>query len=72
MKNKNELKIKKNNPTIFPLGFFVGELDGEIVVIEFIDTTQDNEVSIINSFALTVKKARELSEALISACDNND
>jgi hypothetical protein len=71
MKN-SKIKSIKNHPTIFPLGFSVGRADGDILIVEFMDRNSNEEVTIINSFALTIKKAKELSEALISACDDNE
>lgn len=72
MKQRSDIRPKKNHPTIFPLGFSVGKLDSDILVVEFVDSNSSNELTIINSFALTEKKAKELSEALLSAFDGND
>lgn len=73
MKNENgKDKPIKNHPTIFPLGFSVGKLDGDILIVEFVDSNSNGELTTINSFALTIKKAKELSEALTLACNDNE
>ncbi len=59
----------KKHPTIFPLGFSVGRTADDIVIIEFIDSNS-GELTIINSFALPAKKAKELSDGLIGACED--
>lgn len=63
-----EPKIKKDIPTIFPVGFGISQVEGEsgVVILEFLDRTSNrrDQLAVIGSFALTREKASELVNAL--------
>lgn len=67
----NEEMIRKDKPTIFPLGFGVSDVEnGAVVIIDFFDKTLGREgadLQIIESIAITKNKAKELIKALEDA-----
>lgn len=68
-KNKQlDSLVRKVKPTIFPLGFGVEKLENDIILIEFIDKSselnKENSYVIIESIAMSKKRAIELKEAL--------
>lgn len=59
--------VMKNVPTYFPFGFSIGKVeDGHVFLVEFYDNTrgENDNLSVIGSFALTATKAKELADAL--------
>ena len=60
--------LNKLAPTIFPLGFGIGQADdGSILMIEFYDNNRGDsgDLTVIGSFALTAKKATDLAKAIL-------
>ena len=74
MSNSNKktgAEVIKTKPTIFPLGFSISQVEGSLIVINFIDNL-NRETTIIESIALPKDKAAQLSKALIEAIDNGN
>jgi hypothetical protein len=61
--------ITKTKPTIFPLGFTVSQVEGSLVVVDFIDRL-NGATTILESIALPKERAAQLSAALIEAIEN--
>jgi hypothetical protein len=67
--------VKKPAPTIFPLGFGIGQAeDGNILIVEFYDNSraEPGELTVIGSYALTAKKASDLARAIIDQASNQE
>jgi hypothetical protein len=59
----------KTKPTVFPLGFAIGQVESDVIVIDFIDEFNGAQ-TIIESIALPMNKAAELANALAQATKN--
>lgn len=66
---KTKIEVIKTKPTIFPLGFFISQVESSLLVINFIDNI-NGETTILESIALPKERAVQLSEALIEAIEN--
>jgi len=62
-------EIIKTKPTVFPLGFTVSQVENSFVVIDFIDNLNGRH-TIIESVALPLEKANQLSQAITEATEN--
>ncbi len=69
MNKKSDNEIMKTKPTIFPLGFSVGQVENSLVIIDFIDVLNGKR-TIIESIVLPMEKAEQLSAALIGTIQN--
>lgn len=63
-------EIIKTQPTVFPLGFSVSQVENSLVVVDFIDILNGRH-TIIKSIALPLEKANQLSEALAEAANGS-
>lgn len=66
----SDKKIEKNqlsrpHPPVMPMGFRAG-ISNEVMVIDFIDTPNNNEAVIFSSIVLTKETAKNLLESLAS------
>lgn len=61
----------KSKPTILPMGFAVGQVEDELIVIDFIDEFS-GQPAIIESIAMPKSKAMRLSNALAKAVKGED
>ena len=61
--------MKKSCRTIFPLGMGVQKVEGSVIILNFLDTSDDDneDVEIVASIAMPEGKARKLVEALNEA-----
>ncbi len=67
--------VMKHCHTIFPMGFGVQKIDNSVIVVNFVDTTeeeQQEQVDIIASIAMTEERAKKLIEALEEAVQETD
>lgn len=62
-------KLVKIKPTVFPLGFSLGKVEGSLIIIDFIDIINGKH-TIIESMALPLEKAAQLSTALSDMLEN--
>ena len=65
---KNQKQPIKTKPTIIPMAFSIGAMDNDLIVIDFKDELNGEE-QILESIAMTTKKALRLSEGLKEAVD---
>ena len=67
-KTRTPNNLEKDISTVFPSGFGIRKVEGDIIVIEFIDllgkVAESPTAKIIGSFALPSKKANQLAERL--------
>lgn len=70
--------MKKTCKTIFPLGMGIQKVEGSVVILNFLDTFDDNpeDIEIIASIAMPKGKAKQLikllDEALNEEQDTDD
>ncbi len=69
VKIKTDDKIIKLKSTIFPLGFTVGSVEGQVLIIDFVDTI-DGKTTITESIALPTGKAAQLATAITDSIRN--
>lgn len=65
-KQKSKENIVKTKPTIFPLGFTIGVIEDDLVIIDFMDVINEKR-TILESIVLSKQKAEQLSQALQDA-----
>lgn len=66
-KDQQEQKVaKKLKTSILPFGFSVGLVDNDLILVEFLDILNDEDV-IVESIALTKNKTESLVKALQQA-----
>ena len=65
---KNHEQTIKTKPTIVPMAFTISTMDNDLIVIYFKDELNGEE-QILESIAMTTKKALRLSEGLKEAVD---
>lgn len=66
-KDQQEQKVaKKLKTSILPFGFSVGLVDNDLILVEFLDILNDEDV-IVESIALTKNKTESLVRALQQA-----
>lgn len=73
--DETQTHILKHCHTIFPMGFGVQKIDNSVIVVNFVDTTEDEQqeqVDIIASIAMTEERAKKLIEALGDAVQETD
>jgi len=63
--------IIKTKPTIFPMGFAIGQVENGMVIIDFIDVF-NGQSTIIESIALPQNKAAQLSASLMEIIENGE
>ena len=66
----NEGTLVKLKPSILPMGFAIGQVEEDFIVIEFIDSF-DGVTTIIESIALPKSKASQLANALTKALESD-
>ena len=72
---ETQTTIMKHCHTIFPMGFGVQKIDESVIVLNFVDTTEEKQqerVDIIASIAMTEERAKKLIEALQDAVQETD
>lgn len=67
---KRSDSVMKIKPTIFPLGFSIGQVESSIVIVDFIDEI-NGIATIVESIALPKEKAAQLSAALADLIEND-
>jgi hypothetical protein len=73
-KMKKDSKIKKNCRTLFPIGFGARKVENNIIILNFLDTIDDenNVYEIISSIAMSKDRAKLLIKALSEAIDEDE
>ena len=72
---ETQATIMKHCHTIFPMGFGVQKIDESVIVLNFVDTTEEEpqeRVDIIASVAMTEERAKKLIEALQDAVQGTE
>lgn len=66
--------MRKSCRTFFPMGFGVGKIENEIIVLNFLDIVDsENEIyEIISSIAMSRDKAKSLIESLKDAIGGDE
>ncbi|MEI2771870.1 MAG: hypothetical protein ABTR54_07930 [Candidatus Competibacter sp.] len=67
---KSDDMVIKLKPTIFPLGFTVSQVEKSLVIVDFIDIIS-GKPTVLESIALPIEKAHQLSSALTEALKND-
>lgn len=64
-------EYKKMKSTILPMGFAVGLIDDDLVIVDFLDELNQEKV-IAESIVLTKSKAKELVKSLNKIINNDE
>lgn len=57
-------RMRRKNPPAFPNGFRFGNINNETLVVDFVDATQDGDVTIFSSIVLSKSTAANLLKGL--------